>query len=415
MSEIHPVEISLEQMLRARDERAARQQHLLRRFGKPLISFTMNIAGPVKDTPLVRFAFRAALQCIRQELGVPLHSEEIFAPTGCEAALVYERSAEELKTFCLALEERGEIGRLYDLDVINEQGEKLSRAVSRSCIICGAPVSICSRSRAHGLAALQKRTEEMLRAFAAQHLATKAEKALVDEVYFTPKPGLVDQNNCGAHRDMDLPLFIRSARALAPHFAAFAAMGMEGGTPQQLQQAGLAAEQAMFAATGGVNTHKGAIYSLALLLHAAGIRLCRGGDLLALAAQTAAALPQPKGTNGSAVREKYGIGGVREEAVEAFPTLRGCKAMLEQEGELAALLWSMAHLEDTTLYYRGGAAGADYVRRAAAEILSASPKARIARSMALDEELIRRNLSGGGSADLLALALFLRSIEPLLQ
>ena len=118
----------------------------------------------------------------------------------------------------------------------------------------------------------------------------------------TPKPGLVDRRNTGAHDDMDRPLFHRSAGALAPYFRQFAALGMAGASPRELQSLGRQAEHAMLAATGGVNTHKGALYSFALLLSALGQCLAEGGDPFDTAAAIAATLPPAENTHGSAVR-----------------------------------------------------------------------------------------------------------------
>ena len=275
-------------------------------------------------------------------------------------------------------------------------------------------VSVCSRSRAHGLEAITARTRTILEAFAAETLAEMAENALLAEVHFTPKPGLVDEANNGAHRDMDVPLFERSAHALRPCFEEFVRLGIQGASPAALQQAGVRAEQAMFAATGGVNTHKGAIYSGALLLHAAG-RLLSGeeeGDLCELAAQTAAAIPAPTGTHGAAVRAQ--CGGIRTEAVSGYPTAQAVLRQLRQSGPLDALLLSMSRLDDSTLWHRGGAEGAQLVRSRAADILAAPASEREARTRRLDMELIERNLSPGGSADLLAMAFFLEKALPLL-
>ena len=99
------------------------------------------------------------------------------------------------------------MGRLYDLDVLSPEGEKLSRPQSRRCLICGGPVTVCSRSRAHGLPAIRARTRDILADFAAGHLSALARQALEDEVDLTPKPGLVDRRNTGAHDDMDRPCF----------------------------------------------------------------------------------------------------------------------------------------------------------------------------------------------------------------
>ena len=408
--------ITLEQMLLARDRRASRQAALLSRYGRPVISFTMNIAGPVKDSPLIRYAFRSGLRQLEALPCAQLCREVIFEPTGPEALLVYEtQDARLLKAFCIRLESEGEAGRLFDLDVLDANGEKLSRETGRTCLVCGGPVSVCSRSRAQGLEAITARTRAILEAFAAETLGEMAENALLAEVHFTPKPGLVDEANNGADRDMDVPLFERSAHALRPCFEEFVRLGIQGASPAALQQAGVRAEQAMFAATGGVNTHKGAIYSGALLLHAAG-RLLSGeeeGDLCELAAQTAAAIPAPTGTHGAAVRAC--CGGIRTEAVSGYPTAQAVLRQLRQSGPLDALLLSMSRLDDSTLWHRGGAEGAQLVRSRAADILAAPASEREARTRRLDAELIERNLSPGGSADLLAMAFFLEKALPLLR
>lgn len=407
--------ITLEQILLARDRRASRQAALLSRYGRPVISFTMNIAGPVKDSPLIRYAFRSGLRQLEALPCAQLCREVIFKPTGPEALLVYEtQDARLLKAFCIRLESEGEAGRLFDLDVLDANGEKLSRETGRTCLVCGGPVNVCSRSRAHGLEAITARTGAILEAFAAETLGEMAENALLAEVHFTPKPGLVDEANNGAHRDMDVPLFERSAHALRPCFEEFVRLGIQGASPAALQQAGVRAEQAMFAATGGVNTHKGAIYSGALLLHAAG-RLLSGeeeGNLCELAAQTAAAIPAPTGTHGAAVRAQ--CGGIRTEAVSGYPTAQAVLRQLRQSGPLDALLLSMSRLDDSTLWHRGGSEGAQLVRSRAADILAAPASEREARTRRLDAELIERNLSPGGSADLLAMAFFLEKALPLL-
>ena len=407
--------ITLEQMLLARDRRASRQAALLSRYGRPVISFTMNIAGPVKDSPLIRYAFRSGLRQLEALPCAQLCREVIFEPTGPEALLVYEtQDARLLKAFCIRLESEGEAGRLFDLDVLDANGEKLSRETGRTCLVCGGPVSVCSRSRAHGLEAITARTGAILEAFAAETLGEMAENALLAEVHFTPKPGLVDEANNGAHRDMDVPLFERSAHALRPCVEEFVRLGIQGASPAALQQAGVRAEQAMFAATGGVNTHKGAIYSGALLLHAAG-RLLSGEEersLCGLAAQTAAAIPAPTGTHGAAVRAQ--CGGIRTEAVSGYPTAQAVLRQLRQSGPLDALLLSMSRLDDSTLWHRGGSEGAQLVRSRAADILAAPASEREARTRRLDAELIERNLSPGGSADLLAMAFFLEKALPLL-
>ena len=237
-----------------------------------------------------------------------------------------------------------------------------------------------------------------------------ARQALEDEVDLTPKPGLVDRRNTGAHDDMDRPLFHRSAQVLEPYFCRFVSLGMAAASPEKLQALGREAEEAMLAATGGVNTHKGALYSFALLLSALGRCLAEGGGPFETAAAIAAALPPASGTHGSTVRAQ--CGSVRQEAVSGFSTARHMRGLLESAGPLSALVWAMSRLDDSTLVYRGGPQGLAYVRRRAAELLRLPEEALPPALEALDDDLMARRLSPGGSADLLALALFLRAAAP---
>ncbi len=408
------VNVTLEDILRARDTRADAQRRLLHSHRLPLVSFTMNIAGPVKSSPLIQLAFDAGLEALYTTLGQPMAAEIIRPGTGCEALLVYDRPAAELKAVCLTLETAAPIGRLYDLDVLDTDGGKLSRPEPRTCLICGGPVTVCSRSRAHGLDAIVSRTREILVDFAAGYLSGLAAKALEQEVRLTPKPGLVDERNNGAHSDMDLPLFLCSIDALTPWFRRITALSLSGAGAAALQTAGLAAEAAMFAATGGVNTHKGALFSFSVLLAALGRCLSEGGDVFAHAAALTAELTPPQNTNGAAVALRHQVGGARAEALAGFPTARKAARLLQAHDPLTVLLWLMAHTEDTNLYHRGGVEGATFVKSQAAAILAAPPEQRAALALAMDDTLIDRWLSPGGSADLLALALFLRSLPPTL-
>ncbi len=404
------VNVTLEDILRARDARAAAQRRLLRTYRLPLVSFTMNIAGPVKFSPLIELAFDAGLEALRTALGQPVAAEIIRPATGCEALLVYDRPAAALKAACLTLETATPVGRLYDLDVLDTDGNKLSRLEQRTCLICGGPVTVCSRSRAHGLDAIVNRTREILMDFAAGFLASLATEALEQEVRLTPKPGLVDQRNTGAHSDMDLPLFLRSIDVLTPYFRQMTMLGLTGADAAQLQALGVEAEAAMFRATGGVNTHKGALFSFSVLLSALGRSLTMGGNVFSHAAAITAQLTPPKHTNGTAVAERYQVGGARAEAMAGFPTVRQAAALLEHHDPLTVLLWLMAHTEDSNLYHRGGADGAAFVKQQAAAILQAPPENRPVQVEALDQALIARKLSPGGCADLLALALFLQML-----
>ena len=264
-----------------------------------------------------------------------------------------------------------------------------------------------------------------------QRIARLAAAALVEEVYTTPKPGLVDLNNTGAHGDMTVQTFLYSAAALQPYFREMAALGralpMESLLPA-LREAGVRAEQAMFRATNGINTHKGALFSLGLLCGCAG--RCMAEDLQPTAerlCQMVATLTQGictrelghgEMTHGQGVYQKYGARGVRGEAEDGFPnvlqhSLPGFRADLAQGGDygeaaVKALLHLIAKVPDTTVLHRRGQDVAAWAAKEAESLLAQYSEAA---ALALDDVFIRENISHGGCADLLAVTIFLHRVE----
>lgn len=266
----------------------------------------------------------------------------------------------------------------------------------------------------------------------AGQLAELARQALVAEVELTPKPGLVDRRGAGAHSDLSLDLMRQSAAAIAPYFEAMGdsaqSMPFDRGLRTEVAAIGRAAESAMLQATNGSNAHKGAIWILGLLVTAAS----RGIDLnpaaIAQDATFLARLPdraQPQLlSHGEMVRARYGATGARGEAFAGFPhvlhvglpTLRAerNRARTETNSRLWALLNIMARLEDTCVLYRGGAEGLAIVQKGASDALLAGGPGSVAGELAmlrLDQELLIRNISPGGAADLLAATLFLDALE----
>ena len=266
----------------------------------------------------------------------------------------------------------------------------------------------------------------------AGQLAELARQALVAEVELTPKPGLVDRRGAGAHSDLSLDLMRQSAAAIAPYFEAMGdsaqSMPFDRGLRTEVAAIGRAAESAMLQATNGSNAHKGAIWILGLLVTAAS----RGIDLnpaaIAQDAAFLARLPdraQPQLlSHGEMVRARYGATGARGEAFAGFPhvlhvglpTLRAerNRARTETNSRLWALLNIMARLEDTCVLYRGGAEGLAIVQKGASDALLAGGPGSVAGELAmlrLNQELLIRNISPGGAADLLAATLFLDALE----
>ncbi len=163
-------EINLAQMLEQRDIRAQKQKSFLKKYNSPLISFSMNIPGPVKTNELIRRAFDIGEILLLEGLNM-IHAEildasEIHKDTGDELLLsIANASPESLKDLAMNIENSSEIGRLFDIDVIDSNGNKLSRKNFRKCLICEKQAQECARSRTHSVKEMQNAIEKMLRNF----------------------------------------------------------------------------------------------------------------------------------------------------------------------------------------------------------------------------------------------------------
>ncbi len=426
---------TLEEILAAREARAERQRQLLARFGKPLICFTMNIPGPRKQSSLIAAGFRLGVEELLAQLGdLPLlYRREYLEDTGCEGYFAVDAPARLLKERTVKIEEATALGRLFDLDVLDTDGQKLQRQGERKCLLCGRSARVCGPRRVHTAEELAAAADRILAEAVGEarcrRLGVLALQALLFEAVTSPKPGLVDRDNSGSHRDMDLFTFMASAAALGPYFEGCARAGLAGAGLEQLRILGRRAEADMLRATGGVNTHKGAIFALGLLCAASGARweteeilarcaqLCQGitaRDLGKVTAQTAR-------TAGERLYAQYGITGIRGQAEAGFPAVKntglpvlrmGLEAGLSLEragcGALLALLTATA---DTNLISRGGREKAAAVTREVAVLLAKNPFPEPETLRALDEAFRAENLSPGGSADLLAVTYFLHFLE----
>lgn len=300
------------------------------------------------------------------------------------------------------------------------------------------------------------------------YIAECALEALLLEVAATPKPGLVDRRNNGAHRDMNFYTFIASALSLRPHFALIAQAGQDSASLSpielfnQVRSLGLIAERAMFAATNNINTHKGALFALGILCAAAGRACCpsfRSGWLpstlgqfasqmsqglcrrelaslntlatpsaaqatniaheagvvpLSKAKSDAEALPAVALTHGQRMYLQYGACGARGQAESGFaqvinkylPYLRHLKKQqLDQDEVLVrTLLFICADLDDTNILNR---VGADKAARAKAACAALNARYTYEAACQLDDLFIKERISPGGSADLLSVTIFL--------
>lgn len=556
--------VTVEDMMTVREKRAGGQAALLKEMAGPgafcaagedpgsdccAVTFTMNVPGPYKVFPGISYAFESGLKRLRDILGDEgisvLKEVRTCGAGGFEAALGVRADAVRLKELCVRADSERPLGRLFDIDVsVPGPGGlpvKIERTEAgfgpRRCLVCPRKAFECSRSRRHSVFEL---IMEAKRLIFSDLMGRACRGALMDELFLTPKPGLVDMADSGAHSDMNDAMLRESIDAIAPFILEMAEAGFELGKAEAfknkgfkdipgggsgvsangedgqiaasghgpgsssdslireadghsngtfsdgpsagslseglfgcartLRMLGVMAERAMMNSTGGVNSHRGAIYSMGILAAALG-REYAAMDLSApesgedpeiscedffekvrgSAARIAGAVERMKSeagpgssegetgeqcgsapgaslSHGAVVKEKYGAEGARGEALRGFPSAFTALDEFEETGSWKlALLRLMAETGDTTVLYRTGREGLSYMQTKAAKALeelkrhdAAHPDCPKAPGggdpgdevlSAMNRDFISRNISPGGCADMLSCAMLLEAFR----
>lgn len=161
------IEVGIDEVLLSREKRVATQNEMIKKYNLPLISFTMNIPGPVKTNNEIKKAFEIGKELILKKLEKNniqvLEIQELNEITGDELFLSIDSPAEKIKDIMVSIEESSDLGRLFDIDVINQNFEKLSRKSFRKCLICEKQAQECGRSRKHNIETLQNKVKEILK------------------------------------------------------------------------------------------------------------------------------------------------------------------------------------------------------------------------------------------------------------
>lgn len=272
---------------------------------------------------------------------------------------------------------------------------------------------------------------------AAQRLGAAAVRALYLELVLEPKPGLVSLRNSGSHHDMNASTFVRSMFTLRHYFRRIAQAGMEEAPFEVLEELGISAERRMLHATGGVNTHRGAVFCLGLLNAAAGCRLAQAGVVdapglravlltawgPALRKRALRSRTSAPSSHGQLAAKRHCLRSAGDEAADGFPTLFDVTlpalqrsrrtTRQERSARVEALFATIAVLEDTNLVHRGGIDGLRHAQHAARGFLAAGGTNRpdwLQHARSIHEGFVARNLSPGGSADLLGSACWVDAV-----
>lgn len=259
--------------------------------------------------------------------------------------------------------------------------------------------------------------KKVCKAFISNIISRTAYTSLIEELKTTPKAGLVDKDNCGAHGDMNYALFVKSAKAIRFYFKQMwlEAEKLKENASPALQELGIQAEKTMLKATKGVNTHRGAIFSLGLFLCA--VCLARESSappslekVLEKVVFYAQNLKRDNETKGSKLCQNYNIPSAFDYALGGYKELPRALIIREnfflKEGEnianLRVLLYYMSAVKDANVYRRAGEEGANWLKERAEEI---SQNFSISEMKKFDADCIEKNISAGGCADMLALCI----------
>ena len=469
MHEIAGEALTLEQVLSAKERRAAVQAQLRTQYEAEILSMSLNMPGTVK----YQARWLGMLTDAADELRDAFHQQAwrlceerlIHDPAGATLLMAVKGDAAEIKKMAVNLEETKPWGRLLDLDVFSRDGGQINRDTlklpPRTCLVCDEIAAVCVRSMRHDREAVMTAAYKLAETYtdawnlqksrppAAARIGQLALEAMLMEVAASPAPGLVDRFNSGAHDDMDLMTFIRSSSALAGPMTALALEGFRHQGPltgllKKIRHIGIQAEHEMFKATYGVNTQKGLLFLLGILSAAAGhilqspnrqnplsaadvakrgAEICKGlvtRELEPLRHQR----PDRQLTAGEHYYLAHGLTGVRGEIEQGLPAvlqagLPALRSALNQgatdnDAMIHALLALMTQTEDTTILHRHDLERLKQVQQEAQEIMNIGgylTEEGRAQTAEMDRRFIKARVSPGGAADLLAVTWFLHRLE----
>ncbi len=393
----------------------------LAKNGGPVVSVRANVPGLEKTTKISRYVVGRFAARIAPDAKETLWIDDADGLTFLARYAAID--AATLKALAVQMEESSPLGRLADIDVYTPEGKALSRGTLRPCLLCKEYAAVCAREGRHTVEQLLREMERIAREDALQFSSGLIDGAIRAELDLEPKFGLVTKSSRGSHEDMDYALMKQAKNAIVPHLAAMFTLALDDDRPADLfaraRKEGLEAERAMFAVTGGVNAYKGLIFSMGLAATAAG-KAVFGGSPHEMIYEYVSRMAEPLvgeldrkevGTFGKKAWAENRIGGARLEAARGFPSVRiaaqlvGNCTRVELHRALCALI---GVVEDTTL-----------LKRAASRTRYEEIRMKFARiddfareKMALlTSECITEGLSFGGSADLLATAVFLKRIQ----
>lgn len=444
---------NLDEFLDAREKRVEKQKELIAQYKSSLISMRCNYPGEEKNSfisnSIVEAIYKEIVDIFQNKI---LNVHKIESLEGKSYLLNIKMDSLELKKIVMEVEENHILGRCVDIDVFSEKGTPISRKYfgleKRKCYICNEMAFVCSRKKTHTLKELEKEIEKKYSFYLkmskknekiSEILGDLALKAMILEVSAAPSFGLVSPLTSGSHKDMDYYTFLESSFTIKPYLKKMANFGYSSFPLElifkKIRKVGIEAEKKMFLATKDINTHKGMIFLMGIAVTAAAkahyenmgfqdiskiiVNMCSEimEDFKDLKSKKSL-------THGEKLYLEYGIKGIRGEVVGGLENIfSGGLDILEESlkkdssinlAMIQTLIFFMKTLEDSTILHRHGVKILNEVKKDADFLLKKGgvySENGLKEIMKMEKRYIELGISPGGSADSLAVTLFLYEIK----
>lgn len=446
----------LNEILNAREKRYELRKEISQQK-KATISLSLNIAGFPKTNDDTKVFFKTLLS----ELTIYLKANRYFFNDKSnnitdKAGHFFIQSISEtnidlikLKQITEEFETNHTLGRLIDVDIFDENQLAVSSHKQKKCLLCDNSAYVCMREQNHSHEEIRKYTFEKISEYNAnlqnkivvEKLTELSIKSILYEVSLSPKPGLVDFNNSGAHSDMNFFTFLNSVSAISTSWTNFALLGLNFKTEftkalAQIRQIGLDAEQKMFNSTSNINTHKGLIFLMGLSVFSSAYTLKSNNYIFDkqifqnvvksvskdLIKNELKNLDNETKTHGEKTFKKFGIkgAGARAQAENGFPVIfeiiipylnkinlnikKDSKEKIEEILQ-NCLLKIIANIDDSNVLFRNEKE-AENLKKLSHDVLNNK-----ATYKQLCNFCVNNNISPGGAADLLAISIFIFLIQ----
>ncbi len=423
-------------ILEARENRAFHIEDLMKENKyRTIVILKSNVPGANKNPDRLKFICNLYDSLIKKEFEKKiLKKEMIESIDGNYVYYVIGEDGNIVKEKTILIEEENVLGKLVDIDVYNEKS--ISRAdlqcEMRKCLICDNYSHMCVRNKTHTDEELFSKIDEITEEYLVDHILNKTIKCIYYELDLYPKFGLVSSHDSGAHEDMDFQMFVNSTFSIKPYLKEYILYGLRDiENPEELREIGKRAEKAMFNTTNNVNTQKGLIFILGIFLPviSKAIRNNLGQDFikkevikisnLIIGDYYSNLLDKESKTHGDIIYLKHNLKGIRGEVLNGLDVIFDIPSYRDRPVgyvHLEYLIHLMSVIDDTTIIHRNDFETLQDVKTTMSDIVkSGGYTNNIALISNLSNEYIKKNISPGGSADMLIVKIIYEELKYLLN